>query len=211
MKDYYYILGVHQTASTEEIKKAHRKLSLKFHPDKNDGDEFFAEHFKEIQEAYENLSDNTKRKLYDDYRRTKSFETFNDNQIKVTPQIEFFKSDKNYFEFDKEITFTWRTNNADKVLLEPFGYVQSTGSKTYKIKDAKNPYLKFELIAENTKIRKYIKSSITLRNKTYHELYRNIRNEEINSDIESINNKSLTLFDILGIIFIISLIVFTIL
>ena len=55
MKDYYYILGIKPNASTDEIKKAYRKLSLKFHPDKNDGDKFFEERFKEINEAYENL------------------------------------------------------------------------------------------------------------------------------------------------------------
>jgi len=52
MKDYYYILGINQTSGLEEIKKAYRKLSFKFHPDKNDGDVFFTERFKEIQEAY---------------------------------------------------------------------------------------------------------------------------------------------------------------
>jgi curved DNA-binding protein CbpA len=56
--------------STEiEIKSAYRKLSIKFHPDKNGGDKFFEERFKEIQEAYETLSNNTKRKSYDNNLR----------------------------------------------------------------------------------------------------------------------------------------------
>lgn len=65
MKDYYYILGVSKTASTEEIKKAYRKLSMKFHPDKNQGDPFFEDRFKAILEAYEVLSDTSKRREYD--------------------------------------------------------------------------------------------------------------------------------------------------
>ena len=65
IKDYYYILGIARNASQEEIKKAYRKLSTKFHPDKNDGDKFFEERFKDINEAYETLVDNTKRKIYD--------------------------------------------------------------------------------------------------------------------------------------------------
>jgi DnaJ-class molecular chaperone with C-terminal Zn finger domain len=65
MKDYYYILGVNHTASVDEIKKAYRKLSLKFHPDKNDGDVYFAERFKDINEAHEVLSDEKKRKQFD--------------------------------------------------------------------------------------------------------------------------------------------------
>jgi curved DNA-binding protein CbpA len=64
-KDYYYILGVARNASQDEIKKAYRKLSTKFHPDKNDGDKFFEERFKDINEAYETLVDDRKRKIYD--------------------------------------------------------------------------------------------------------------------------------------------------
>jgi hypothetical protein len=65
MKDYYYILGIDQSASNEDIKKAFRKLSIKFHPDKNNGDKFYEEKFKEINEAYETLIDNYKRFIYD--------------------------------------------------------------------------------------------------------------------------------------------------
>jgi DnaJ-like protein len=65
IKDYYYILGIARNASQDEIKKAYRKLSTKFHPDKNDGDKFFEERFKDINEAYETLVDDTTRKIYD--------------------------------------------------------------------------------------------------------------------------------------------------
>jgi len=66
IKDYYYILGLNKNASKDEIKMAYRKLSVKFHPDKNSGDKFFEERFKDIQEAYETLEDDAKRKIYDD-------------------------------------------------------------------------------------------------------------------------------------------------
>merc|ERR1712154_42149 len=65
-KDYYKILGVARGASEEEIKKAYRKLALKYHPDKNQttGAE---EKFKEIGEAYDVLSDSKKKQIYDQY------------------------------------------------------------------------------------------------------------------------------------------------
>ncbi len=69
MRDYYYILGISQMSTEIEIKSAYRKLSIKFHPDKNGGDKFFEERFKEIQEAYETLSNATKRKSYDNNLR----------------------------------------------------------------------------------------------------------------------------------------------
>ncbi len=64
-KDYYKILGVERNASEEEIKRAYRKLALKYHPDKNPDDKKAEERFKEINEAYDVLGDPTKRSKYD--------------------------------------------------------------------------------------------------------------------------------------------------
>lgn len=65
MKNYYEILGLNLDASESEIQKAYRKLSMKFHPDKNDGDKYFEEWTKKINEAYEILNNPTKKKEYD--------------------------------------------------------------------------------------------------------------------------------------------------
>ncbi len=65
--EYYKILGVAKTASADEIKKAYRKLALKYHPDKNPGSKEAEAKFKEINEAYAVLSDEKKRKEYDMY------------------------------------------------------------------------------------------------------------------------------------------------
>ena len=66
-RDYYEVLGVSKTATDEEIKKAYRKLALKYHPDYNPGDKTAEEKFKEINEAHEVLSDPDKRKRYDQF------------------------------------------------------------------------------------------------------------------------------------------------
>jgi len=65
MKNYYDLLGLKPDCSQEDIKKAYRKLSIKFHPDKNEGDDFFSDMFKQINEANEVLSNVTKREIYD--------------------------------------------------------------------------------------------------------------------------------------------------
>lgn len=66
-RDYYEILGVEKTASDNDIKKAYRKLAVKYHPDKNPDDKEAEENFKEIAEAYEILSDSEKRQMYDQF------------------------------------------------------------------------------------------------------------------------------------------------
>jgi molecular chaperone DnaJ len=66
-RDYYEVLGIVRTANAEEIRKAFRGLALKFHPDRNAGDEDAAARFKEAAEAHEVLSDPQKRELYDRY------------------------------------------------------------------------------------------------------------------------------------------------
>jgi molecular chaperone DnaJ len=75
----YNTLGVKKGASADEIKKAYRKLAAKYHPDKNPGDEAAEEKFKEVQNAYDTLSDTEKRKQYDTFgtangRRTTGFD-----------------------------------------------------------------------------------------------------------------------------------------
>ena len=66
-RDYYDVLGVSKTASADEIKRAHRKLALKYHPDRNKNNKDAEEKFKEIQEAYDVLSDSTKKANYDQF------------------------------------------------------------------------------------------------------------------------------------------------
>lgn len=66
-RDYYEVLGVNKSASADEIKKAYRKMAIKYHPDKNPGDKEAEEKFKEAAEAYDVLSDQQKRSKYDQF------------------------------------------------------------------------------------------------------------------------------------------------
>jgi len=79
--DYYKVLGVAKTATPEEIKKAYRKLALKYHPDKNQGDKAAEAKFKEISEAYAVLSDRNKREQYDTYGSTGFHQRFSQEDI----------------------------------------------------------------------------------------------------------------------------------
>ena len=66
-QDYYSTLGIHRDASVEEIKKAYRKMAMKYHPDKNPGDKKAEDKFKEASEAYEILRDPKKKQMYDQF------------------------------------------------------------------------------------------------------------------------------------------------
>ena len=181
MKDYYYLLGLKQTATLDEIKDSYRRLSKKFHPDVNDGDAFFSERFKDIQEAYEVLINLERRKIYD-LKYSKKYESSGNNS-NFTPEIESFTSNKIGIHIGDEITFKWKTINADIVVLEPLGQVKPIGEITYKIRNVKVNKIQFKLVAVNSNISRKTESEIMVANLTYDEIYKeaydNIKREKI--------------------------------
>lgn len=69
-KNYYDVLGITKSATEAEIKKAYKKLAIEHHPDRNKGNKRSEERFKEINEAYQTLSDREKKKNYDQFGNT---------------------------------------------------------------------------------------------------------------------------------------------
>lgn len=95
-KDYYKILGVGRDASESDIKKAYRSMAMMFHPDKNPGDEAAAEKFKDIQEAYEVLSDRDKKAKHDNpglgaafFQRAQQQQQQTGNSVKFPISVSF--------------------------------------------------------------------------------------------------------------------------
>ncbi|WP_172278804.1 DnaJ domain-containing protein [Chryseobacterium sp. Chry.R1] len=158
MKDYYYFLGISQDASEEDIKKAYRKLSLKYHPDKNENDDFFADRFREIQEAYETLSDSSRRRAYDQNLEShqKSF------RYNVPPAIKTFTSNKIHAKKGEEIIINWQTSNADVVKVLPFGLEKAYGERTFKITEFKDGKFQLLLHATNSLLHKTVVQGITI-------------------------------------------------
>ncbi|AHH08624.1 J domain-containing protein [Borrelia anserina] len=93
-KDYYNTLGIHKNATIEEIKKAYKKLAIKYHPDKNKGNKLAEEKFKEINEAYEVLSSPQKKANYDNFGSA----NFNNNFNTEPFSKEFKNTGFNHFE-----------------------------------------------------------------------------------------------------------------
>ena len=105
MKDYYQILEISRNANSEEVKKAYRKLAVKYHPDKNDGNKQAEERFKDINEAYRILSNHKKRYYYDN---PKEAYTLQYQKSYLYRKIQFYKrrqAEKNINKEPQMVTF----------------------------------------------------------------------------------------------------------
>lgn len=188
VKNYYSILGISEKASIQEIKNSYRKLSLKFHPDHNKDDDFFTQRFLEIQEAYDILKNQQTRteynkKLYSQ-NESKNFNSFN-------PVVELFTANKKSIVFDDKIEFKWKCLNCTKVIIEPFGEVETSGDRSYRIKNFDRPTLKFRIIALNELTDKKSTKELNIVNTTYLQLKNKIISEyleEVELEKERIQN-----------------------
>lgn len=158
MKNYYYFLGVKENASEEDIKKAYRKLSLKYHPDKNENDDFFANRFMEIQEAYETIGDRGKRKNYD-HEFSHQQRSFRPN---LSPIIKSFSANKIRVQKEEEIIVTWQTQHADIVKILPFGLEKNYGERVFKINEFVDGKFQILLHATNSRLNKTLVRRITI-------------------------------------------------
>lgn len=116
MKDLYEVLGVSKEASTDEIKKAYRKLAIKYHPDKNPDDKVAEEKFKEISAAYAVLGDEEKRKQYNTYGSADEYANSNQQYYSQTqdPFWEWFASQNSaYNSQQRQYTYYYGSNETD--------------------------------------------------------------------------------------------------
>lgn len=129
-KDYYKILGVSRNASSEDIKKAYRKLARRYHPDLNSGKKEAEEKFKEIQEAYEVISKEDKRKAYDVYGSS-GFGGFQPGQERTT---------RRWSESSPEGGFRFSFSDVsgfEDIFGEMFGTREATG-RTGRVRDVEH-------------------------------------------------------------------------
>ncbi|MCL1674500.1 J domain-containing protein [Elizabethkingia meningoseptica] len=159
MKDYYYFLGIPYDASEEDIRKAYRKLSLKYHPDKSENDPFFESRFREVQEAYNTLNDEDRRITYDHLLSLEQKSV----KSNLPPRIKSFHANKIRVVKGEEVIITWQTFDADVVKIHPFGLEKAYGEKKIVVTDF-TAEGKFQLIlnATNTLLNKTVAHGITI-------------------------------------------------
>ena len=124
MADLYKTLGVERTASADEIKKAYRNLAFKYHPDRNAGDKNAEDKFKEINEAYSVLGDESKRRQYDMYgssassaysqQNAQGYAHGNYGVYGQDPFSEFFRNAYTDSENARQYTYTYTTRHTEE-------------------------------------------------------------------------------------------------
>ena len=127
MIDHYEILGISKEASIEEIQIAYKKLSILFNQQIRE-DDFYKHHFTRIQAAFQVLSDEEKKRLYD-----KQFKNQPPKQSKEKPRISAFSASKDQITSGELITINWTVDHAQDIFINLIGNVPASGTKTIRL------------------------------------------------------------------------------
>ncbi len=152
-----------------EIQQAYRKLSLKFHPEKNANDPFYTLHYEKAKEAYQILSDDHKRFRYDKAFEKQIAAEVDDILDAPTPTIAAFFASKNAVQKGDIITISWEVFNAEKVRINLIGEVSTNGTQTIRltVPAANEPYLYLDLEASNNSNIQSSRKRLALKNTAY--------------------------------------------
>ncbi|MCH2045984.1 MAG: J domain-containing protein [Saprospiraceae bacterium] len=168
MKDYYYILGIERHADAQTIQKAYKKLSLKFHPELNENDRFFINHYQSIQEAYEVLGNERSRQAYDRKLDPSLTAVASKDPILSTakPIIQLFDISSTNIRANEFVTVTWNVVHANHITIDLFGKVSNSGTKTTRLKDlAYQPMVNVKIEAYNSHSQKTAQKQIAVYNR----------------------------------------------
>jgi hypothetical protein len=136
-KNYYQILDLSPDATKEEVRKAYKLFASKFHPDKNGNDSFFNARFLEVQEAYEVLSDDDKRKEYDEQYFQERDNEENKNDFYNEPSVKLVVN-KNAVKFGETVEFAWETENISELIIVGHGAYPANGSAIFTPTESTN-------------------------------------------------------------------------
>jgi curved DNA-binding protein CbpA len=169
MREYYSVLGINKNASESEIISAYRKLSAKFHPDANGNDPFFAERYRELQEAYNMLINPSKRSAYDASLDPKFAQTVEIVKDKEKPIITFFEISKKSISESEPVTLRWQTIHASEIQINLIGNVEAEGTKTLRIPFENKEFLRIAINAKNGFLNETASKFIEIKNKDFDE------------------------------------------
>ncbi len=158
-KNYYQILDLSPDATKEEVRKAYKLFASKFHPDKNGNDPFFNARFLEVQEAYEVLSDDDKRKEYDEQYFQKE-----ELDLSSDPSVRLIVS-KNSIKFGKTVKFVWETENITSLEIVGHGLYPVNGFAEF------TPIKNTEYVFLFSNDKDTIKKSVIIEVKKYEDIW----------------------------------------
>ncbi|MDR0229806.1 MAG: DnaJ domain-containing protein [Flavobacteriaceae bacterium] len=185
MRNYYQVLGIEQTASLKEIKKAYRELAKLYHPDKHQGEEKYVQLLMEVQKAYEVLGNEVERRKYDSsllynvqYERKENTERR--EPVYDQPIIKEFSCDQTYFFNGDELVLSWTCENVDYISISSCGYMtELKGAIRYKIKNVEARHLVFEIKARNSQSGQTITSQVSIENGKYKDFSNYTEKDEL--------------------------------